>query len=171
MKQLVILSMILLIPFATKAQEFKSLAAKTALQEYETAISKAKADYIKKLDIALQQAYKTNSLDEAKIILDELSKLKGDEVKAEPEKVKEKKPTLVIISAKWGADRRIIDVTEFIQNLIKDDAIDTTVGGYPDAAQGAVKTLTIEYSINGVKKTFTGIEGEFLRLNVKPKKK
>lgn len=153
------------------AEEFKSFAAKAAQQEYEAAISKAKADYIKKLEAALEQAYKTKSLDEANLINDELVKLKGGEVKAEPEKVKEKKPTLVIISAKWGYRSQVIDVKEFIENLIKDDAIDSVVGGYPDPAHRQPKTLTIEYSIRGIKKTFTGIDGEFLRLNVPTKKK
>lgn len=171
MKSLVLFTTLLALSLLIGAQEFKSMTAKAAQEKYEAAIKKAKDDYIKELDAALQQAYKTNSTEEANLISNELIKLRGGEVKDEPEKQKEKKPTLVIISAKWGNGAKIIDVTEFIQNLIKDDAIDSVVGGYPDPAHRLPKTLTIEYSINGVKKTFTGIDGEFLRLNVKPKKK
>lgn len=56
---------------------------------------------------------------------------------------------LTVLDARFGADKRWIEVTDFLRDAIKDDQINYNARGLPDIAYGTNKSLAIVYMING----------------------
>lgn len=74
---------------------------------------------------------------------------------------------VIVHSAKYFFEKNYLNVTSKVKELVDNNIFEFTVsndlmGG--DPAHGKVKTLEIEYSIDGVKKKATAIEGAILNL-------
>jgi hypothetical protein len=70
---------------------------------------------------------------------------------------------LQITKAEYGVDGNLTDVTDALQNMIKNGSINLKVGfkelGLPDPNPSKQKSLTVEYTINGAKNTRTLVDG------------
>lgn len=81
---------------------------------------------------------------------------------------------LVIVKAVYGdlPDGAKTDVTEKVAGMVKDGALSVAASNdtFGDPAEGVVKKLTVDYTIDGVAHSKTANEGETLALPDKPSK-
>jgi len=81
---------------------------------------------------------------------------------------------LVVTKATYGdlPDGGKTDVTEKVVAMVKDDKlkVDATNDNFGDPAEGTVKKLTVEYSVDGVAHAKTVNENETLSVSGKPSK-
>jgi hypothetical protein len=83
-------------------------------------------------------------------------------------------PTLVITKAVWGdlPDGAKTDVTEKVKAMVKDNSltVDASNDNFDDPANGVVKKLEVDYTIDGVAHSRTVAEDETLVISTKPSK-
>jgi hypothetical protein len=79
---------------------------------------------------------------------------------------------LQIVRAEYGYPGNITDVTDALQNLVKDGSIDVKVGfkelGLPDPNPNKQKQLAVEYTINGGSSIQSLNDGERFTLSAPP---
>jgi hypothetical protein len=79
---------------------------------------------------------------------------------------------LQITKAEYGYPGNFTDVTDAIQNYVKDGSINITVGyksaGIPDPNPNKQKTLEVEYTINGSSNTIQLVDGKTLQISAPP---
>jgi hypothetical protein len=79
---------------------------------------------------------------------------------------------LQIVKAEYGYTGNFTDVTDALQNLVKDGSIDVKVGfkelGLPDPNPNKQKQLAVEYTINGGSSIQTLNDGERFTLSAPP---
>jgi len=85
----------------------------------------------------------------------------------------ERKATgLEILKAEYGYPGNFTDVTDAIQNHVKDGSIKITVGyksaGIPDPNPNKQKSLAVEYKINGYPNTIELVDGKTLNISAPP---
>ena len=92
-------------------------------------------------------------------------------VSAEDKPAKEP-PKLVIIKATYGdlANNQTSDVTEKVKGMVKPEgfSVAATNDNFGDPAEGTVKQLKVEYTLDGQKKEQTVSENETLTIEAKP---
>lgn len=172
------------VPSAIKPalDSFETEATKAYLA-YQQAVAKAADKASKDMEAKLKAATKSGNLEAANAIKAKMTELQSEKyLTALEQKAKLKasedllgnptKTVVVIHSAKYGANDNFVDITNTIKSRfdVKKNRLDTVCDGFgvADPAKDVVKTLTIEYSINGDKKTLSvkAVDNAAVRINV-----
>ena len=74
---------------------------------------------------------------------------------------------LQVTKAEYGVDSNFTDVTNVVQDMVKNGGINVTVGfkqlGLPDPNPNKQKQFNVEYTINGAKNTKTLVDGDVFK--------
>lgn len=83
------------------------------------------------------------------------------------------KSSLKILSAKYGAGDKWVDVTSAVTQRIQDGMLSFSIGNSlaPDPALGTVKQFRMTYSLDGVEKSIEGKENDHILIDPFPEKR
>ena len=162
------------LPYAIRSAE-KTLVRDVdrALKDYNDAVKKAAERYAKVLEKELKDAMRdgdlklANAINKKKKSIEDLkaaaAAMKTITFDAKPKDNKETPSVgnLVIHKALWGYQDKTADVTSIIKGQVKDGKLsmdlvrDSRSLNMPDPAPGMAKSLILDYTLNGERKTAT----------------